>query len=164
MLLAFSSVELDLQGKNPTTLYSNILATAYDELARRIRGQPAVPEVSGNAATPIVVSGDPEGTASALSPVGASSFPDGGGTATHSPAATAFAASLAHWPIFPDTIAALAQLSALGLDLVVLSNVDRASFAHTRAALERGFTFAAVYTAEEIGSYKYGHVKFFVSL
>ncbi|KAI0303470.1 HAD-like domain-containing protein [Multifurca ochricompacta] len=54
----------------------------------------------------------------------------------------------------PDTIAALAKLSSLGLKLTVLSNVDRASFSHTRAALERGFVFDAVYTAEEIGSYK----------
>ncbi|KAH9174220.1 HAD-like protein [Lactarius sanguifluus] len=60
------------------------------------------------------------------------------------------------WPIFPDTPAALARLSALGLKLAVLSNVDRASFAHTRTALERqgGFAFDAVYTAEDVGSYK----------
>ncbi|KAH8983701.1 HAD-like protein [Lactarius hatsudake] len=69
---------------------------------------------------------------------------------------TAFAASLAQWPIFPDTPAALARLSALGLKLAVLSNVDRASFAHTRTVLERqgGFAFDAVYTAEDVGSYK----------
>jgi hypothetical protein len=70
-------------------------------------------------------------------------------------AAATFAASVADWPLFPDTTAALAKLSsALGLKLVVLSNVDRASFAYTRVALERGFTFAAAFTAEEIGSYK----------
>ncbi|KAF8267850.1 HAD-like protein [Lactarius quietus] len=69
--------------------------------------------------------------------------------------ADAFAASLAQWPIFPDTPAALARLSALGLKLTVLSNVDRASFVHTRTTLERrgGFTFGAVFTAEDIGSY-----------
>ncbi|KAI9446830.1 HAD-like protein [Lactarius indigo] len=74
----------------------------------------------------------------------------------YSPAAATFAASLAQWPIFPDTPAALARLSVLGLKLAVLSNVDRASFAHTRAALEHqgGFAFDAVYTAEDVGSYK----------
>lgn len=74
----------------------------------------------------------------------------------HSPAAVVFAASLAQWPIFPDTPAALARLSTFGLRLAVLSNVDRTSFTHTRVALERsgGFAFGAVYTAEDIGSYK----------
>jgi hypothetical protein len=146
-----------LQTKNPTALYSDILATAYDELSWRIRGQHGVPgEASESTATapPVVV--DPKGSESS------SSIPDDPGdsndnatTGRRSPGATAFAASLAHWPIFPDTITALAKLSTLGLDLVVLSNVDRASFEHTRVALERGFTFSAIYTAEEIGSYKY---------
>jgi hypothetical protein len=76
-------------------------------------------------------------------------------SATTAAAAATFATSLADWPVFPDTTPALAKLaSTLGLKLVVLSNVDRASFAHTRAALEQGFTFAAAFTAEEIGSYK----------
>jgi len=187
VLLAFSSVESDLQAKNPTALYSNVLARTYVELSRRIRGQPGLPEASGNTAAPTVVSsrrdaGPEASSSSGVSQVGTTSSvsktvlspvtnddddDDGdgdgdGATVTHaSPAAATFAASLATWPIFPDTIAALTKLSSsssssLGLDLklVVLSNVDRASFAHTRAALERGFAFAAVYTAEEIGSYK----------
>jgi len=174
VLLAFSSVESDLQAKNPTALYSDVLARAYDELSRRIRDQPDLPEASGNTAAPVVVSRrdtGPAETSLGLSQVGTSSSAsalspadnddDGEGatvkvTQTTSPAAAAFAASLATWPIFPDTIAALTQLSSspLALKLTVLSNVDNASFAHTRAALERGFTFAGVYTAEEIGSYK----------
>ena len=77
-------------------------------------------------------------------------------------AAAAFATSLADWPLFPDTTPALAKLSStLGLKLVVLSNVDRASFAHTRAALEQGFAFTAAFTAEEIGSYKLRFPSFF---
>jgi 2-haloacid dehalogenase len=36
--------------------------------------------------------------------------------------------------------------------LVILSNVDRASFAHSERKL--GAAFAAVYTAEDVGSYK----------
>jgi FMN phosphatase YigB (HAD superfamily) len=142
-----------LQAKNPTALYSDILATAYDELSRRIRGKPGVPGASGATAAPVV---DPKGFESSCN----KPDPDDGddnATGHRSPAATAtaFAASLAHWPIFPDTITALAKLSTLGLDLVVLSNVDRTSFTHTRVALERGFAFSATYTAEDIGSYKY---------
>ncbi|KAI9510402.1 HAD-like protein [Russula earlei] len=169
VLLAYLSVESELQAKKPTALYSDILAGAYDELFRRIRGEPCLPEASGNTLSPAVAStageGDanPEGTAASasgmISPVGASPSESGSGSSHAQPsssAAAAFAASLVDWPVFPDTVSALAKLSSshLGLKLAVLSNVDRASFAYTCAALERGFTFAAAYTAEEIGSYK----------
>ena len=65
--------------------------------------------------------------------------------------ARAFAASIADWPPFPDTIEALAYLKQQGL-LMVLSNVDRASFAHSARRL--GDPFHAVVTAEAVGSYK----------
>ena len=65
--------------------------------------------------------------------------------------ARAFAASIADWPPFPDTIEALAYLKRHGL-LMVLSNVDRASFAHSARRL--GDPFHAVVTAEDVGSYK----------
>jgi len=156
---------LDLQAKKPNALYSDILAAAYEEVSRRIRGQLSLPEASGNTAGPIIVSVDPASTsgpaASAItSPVGTSTSTAADSDAA---AAAAFAASLADWPIFPDTIPALVKLSSpeLGLKLAVLSNVDRASFAYTRAALERGFAFAAAFTAEEIGSYKLRFFPFF---
>ena len=63
----------------------------------------------------------------------------------------AFAAAIADWPAFPDTVAALRVLGQ-GRRLVILSNVDRAGFAVTLPKL--GVTFDAVLTAEEIGSYK----------
>jgi 2-haloacid dehalogenase len=63
----------------------------------------------------------------------------------------AFGESLANWPAFPDTIEALRYLKRY-YKLVVLSNVDRRSFARTRDIL--GIDFDAVYTAEDIGSYK----------
>lgn len=44
-------------------------------------------------------------------------------------AASAFGASVGSWPPFPDSSLALAKLKDLGLSLVVLSNVDNASFA-----------------------------------
>jgi 2-haloalkanoic acid dehalogenase type II len=63
----------------------------------------------------------------------------------------AFGRSIESWPAFPDSVAALAYLKR-HYKLFVLSNVDRASFAHSNARLE--VEFDGVYTAEEIGSYK----------
>ena len=63
----------------------------------------------------------------------------------------AFGASIADWPPFPDTVEALAYLCQHGL-LMVLSNVDRASFAQSARRL--GDPFHAVVTAEDVGSYK----------
>ena len=63
----------------------------------------------------------------------------------------AFAASIAHWPAFADTADALRRL-ARRFRLVILSNVDRAGFA--ASARKLGVRFDAIYTAEDIGSYK----------
>jgi 2-haloacid dehalogenase len=65
----------------------------------------------------------------------------------------AFALSIRGWTPFPDTVHALAKLSK-HYKLIVLSNVDRQSFAHTQAKLEHGFKFDKIITAEEVGSYK----------
>ena len=65
--------------------------------------------------------------------------------------AAAFGASIGDWPPFPDSVDALAYLRQNGL-LMVLSNVDRASFAHSARRL--GDPFHAVVTAEDVGSYK----------
>ena len=62
-----------------------------------------------------------------------------------------FGGSIGDWPAFPDTAAALAYLKQ-HFRLVILSNVDRASFAHSNARL--GVAFDAIYTAQDIGSYK----------
>ncbi|MDE0048905.1 MAG: HAD-IA family hydrolase [Rhodospirillales bacterium] len=75
---------------------------------------------------------------------------DFGHAATDAEAA-AFGASIADWPPFPDSVDALAYLRQHGL-LMVLSNVDRASFAHSASRL--GDPFQAVVTAEDVGSYK----------
>jgi HAD superfamily hydrolase (TIGR01493 family) len=66
----------------------------------------------------------------------------------------AFGQSIKDWPIFPDSSDALAELSKY-YKLIVLSNVDRTSFAFTREKLEAGkFTFDQICTAQDIGSYK----------
>jgi 2-haloalkanoic acid dehalogenase type II len=65
--------------------------------------------------------------------------------------ASALAASVPDWPAFPDSAQALARLKRR-YRLVILSNIDRASFAASRRRL--GVEFDAVLTAEDIGSYK----------
>jgi 2-haloacid dehalogenase len=62
-----------------------------------------------------------------------------------------FGNSVAHWPAFPDTADALRYLQTK-FKLVILSNVSRAGFAASNRKL--GVTFDAIYTAEDIGSYK----------
>lgn len=62
-----------------------------------------------------------------------------------------FAASVPDWPAFPDSPGALAALSAR-YKLIVLSNVDRGSFAGSNARL--GVRFDAIITAQDVGSYK----------
>jgi 2-haloacid dehalogenase len=73
------------------------------------------------------------------------------GLAPDAEAAAAFGRSIEHWPAFPDSADALAYLKR-HYQLAVLSNVDRASFAHSARRL--GVAFDAVYTAEDVGSYK----------
>ena len=73
------------------------------------------------------------------------------GVAPDPGAAQAFGASIEDWPAFPDSAGALADLKR-HYRLVILSNVDRASFAHSQRKL--GVAFDAVYTAQDIGSYK----------
>jgi 2-haloacid dehalogenase len=62
-----------------------------------------------------------------------------------------FGNSVPDWPAFPDSAAALAYLKQ-HYKLVILSNVDRASFAESNKKL--GVVFDAICTAEDIGSYK----------
>ncbi|KAJ8120868.1 hypothetical protein ONZ43_g2536 [Nemania bipapillata] len=64
-----------------------------------------------------------------------------------------FGNSVGTWPAFPDTVEALRRL-AERYKLIVLSNVDKAAFERTRTGPLQGIEFSAVYTAQEIGSYK----------
>ncbi|MBI1774676.1 MAG: haloacid dehalogenase type II [Proteobacteria bacterium] len=63
----------------------------------------------------------------------------------------AFGQSVGDWPAFPDSAASLRYLKT-HYKLVILSNVDRSSFARSNKRLE--VEFDAVYTAQDIGSYK----------
>jgi 2-haloalkanoic acid dehalogenase type II len=66
-------------------------------------------------------------------------------------ACEAYGRSIRNWPAFPDSAGALQYLKS-HYRLVILSNVDNESFSHSREKL--GVEFDAVYTAEDIGSYK----------
>lgn len=59
--------------------------------------------------------------------------------------------SVEHWPVFEDSASALHYLKRY-FKLVVLSNIDNISFAHSNKKLQ--VEFDAVYTAEDVGSYK----------
>lgn len=65
--------------------------------------------------------------------------------------ADALGTSVPDWPAFPDSAAALARLKER-YSLIILSNVDRASFAGSSRRL--GVVFDEILTAEDIGSYK----------
>ncbi|CAG8133696.1 unnamed protein product [Penicillium olsonii] len=65
----------------------------------------------------------------------------------------AFGESVGSWPAFPDTVEALKRLSQR-YKLVVLSNVDRASFARSNAGSLEGVPFDLIITAQDVGSYK----------
>ena len=82
----------------------------------------------------------------------------------------AFAASVPHWPAFPDSADAL-RLLQKHFKLVILSNVNRDGFAASNRKL--GVAFDAIYTAQDIGSYKpdpanfdylLGHIKLDLNL
>lgn len=62
-----------------------------------------------------------------------------------------FGRSIGDWPAFADTVEALQYLKQ-NFRLVILSNVDAASFQATSQRL--GVAFDAIYTAGDIGSYK----------
>jgi 2-haloalkanoic acid dehalogenase type II len=64
---------------------------------------------------------------------------------------TSFGQSVGRWPAFADSPAALQYLK-LHYKLVIISNVDRASFALSNRKL--GVEFDRIITAQDVGSYK----------
>jgi len=65
--------------------------------------------------------------------------------------AAEFGRSVPRWPAFPDSPAALHYLKQ-HYKLIILSNVDRASFAESNKKLQ--VAFDKIVTAEDVGSYK----------
>lgn len=141
--------------------YSDILARMHAELEAKLTGKAIPPDVMSTGA----VSESSALDAAAKTSGGdrlAGERPSSGGSGRTGGVDVdrhvEFARSLADWPAFPDTVAALTQLSK-HFKLCVLSNVDKTSFAHTQRALEgppdaKRFSFTAIYTAEDAGAYK----------
>jgi 2-haloalkanoic acid dehalogenase type II len=137
---AFNKWEREIQAQNPRLIYSLVLKASYKALARELRAVP-------------LAAGAPDAAAEEEEQ-GALLDEEGG----------AFAASIAYWPAFPDSVEAMRKLKASSFRLVALSNVDRASFAKTLdgplAGLHEGSPtpdtplLDAAYTAQDIGSYK----------
>jgi 2-haloalkanoic acid dehalogenase type II len=71
--------------------------------------------------------------------------------------AAAFGRSVGEWPAFADSPDALQRLKER-FKLVILSNVDRASFARSNTRL--GVVFDLVVTAEDVGAYKPSPISF----
>jgi 2-haloacid dehalogenase len=71
--------------------------------------------------------------------------------------AAVFGASVGDWPAFPDSTDALRRLGTR-FSLLILSNVDRRSFARSNRHL--GVTFDRIVTAEDVGSYKPARANF----
>ncbi len=65
--------------------------------------------------------------------------------------ADTFARSVPDWPAFEDSAEALSRLGQR-FTLIILSNVDRTSFAASNARL--GVRFTSVITAQDVGAYK----------
>ena len=74
-----------------------------------------------------------------------------GGAVVTEDDARAFGASVPEWPAFPDSAEALARLQRR-FRLIIVSNVDRSSFAASNALL--GVAFDRIITAEDVGAYK----------
>ena len=70
---------------------------------------------------------------------------------------SSFGQSVPHWPAFPDSADALRILKA-HFKLVILSNVNQQGFAASNKKL--GVEFDAIYTAQDVGSYKPNHKNF----
>lgn len=64
-----------------------------------------------------------------------------------------YGTKIGEYPAFPDSVDAMQRLGK-HYKLIPLSNVDRGSFSGTLAGPLRGVTFDAIYTAQDIGSYK----------
>jgi 2-haloacid dehalogenase len=72
--------------------------------------------------------------------------------------ASVLAACIPYWPVFPDTVAALAGLRAAGWRLALLTNCDRDIIGETQRRLR--VPFDVVLTAEDVGGYKPAHNHF----
>ncbi|KAG6918383.1 hypothetical protein DXG01_014784 [Tephrocybe rancida] len=125
VITAFLSVESDIQAQHPSMLYSDLLAKAHEVLeARLIASEDGAGGKDGATLEGAAKSSDVPGESSASGP---------GSDNVH----TVFGNSIQNWAPFKDSAKALQELSK-HFHLIVLSNVDHASFAYTHAYLSEG--------------------------
>ncbi|KIJ61832.1 hypothetical protein HYDPIDRAFT_115299 [Hydnomerulius pinastri MD-312] len=154
VLVRYDSVEGNLQMQFPSTAYSKILELGYRQLTGQPGGTPPQVEGAGEAGM------DQGASSSGVTQEKVSS------TSVPSDDAERFGASIADWKPFPDTVAALHRLKKR-FALVVLSNVDDASFEGTHQRLSSpdypgsayhtvtpNSPFSLVLTAQKVGAYK----------
>ncbi|TFY63334.1 hypothetical protein EVG20_g6363 [Dentipellis fragilis] len=140
-LVAFASVENDLQAQHPELLYSELLAEVHRELTKRL----GIEDASAEAPVARIEQG-----------TSADATVDSKSADEH----VRFGQSIGRWMPFPDTVDAL-QILARHFKLVVLSNVDKISFARTQALLtppEGRSPFSHIITAQDTGAYKPSHI------
>ncbi|KAF5381351.1 hypothetical protein D9615_008341 [Tricholomella constricta] len=130
---AFLSVESDIQAQHPSMMYSDLLAKAHEVLEARLKAGEGETEEGAETTT---LEGDPASLSAALDTAGEAS------TSSSQPAPspnahTIFGNSIKEWAAFPDSSQALHDLSK-HFHLIVLSNVDHASFAYTHGYLSEG--------------------------
>ncbi|KAF9066669.1 HAD-like domain-containing protein [Rhodocollybia butyracea] len=119
VLDAYTAVEKELQANYPHMLYCDILAKVYEAMEQGLKTASEKPTETRESDTAV---------SDGLSPSASTSAP------SVSDDHVRFGQSIKDWPIFPDSTAALRALSKQ-YKLVVLSNVDRTSFARTLAKL-----------------------------
>lgn len=161
VLEKYAAAELDLQIKNPSVAYSKILELVWVELSGQANtnfgrgGQAAVTE-----------EGEGVGVSSSAATLDLALASDSSTLATSD--AERFGASIPTWQPFEDTVQALHRLKE-HFALVVLSNVDNASFGGTHELLkskthetcesryptETPFSpFSFILTAQQLSAYK----------
>ncbi|KAJ3800545.1 haloacid dehalogenase [Lentinula aff. detonsa] len=126
-LEAYTAVESDLQAKYPHLLYSDLLSKVHQVMEERLKAASGLPGETFTA----------ESDSSSLADNSGASTSDQSAPTLLDDEHVQFGQSIKDWPIFPDSSAALHTLSKY-YKLVVLSNVDRRSFAHTLAKLSEG--------------------------
>lgn len=127
-LLAYASVEHELEVKHPGLLYADLLAKTYEVLEERLKAHCGIAAEDKSKFPPAPA------TLQTTSIVGKSTFANESEAALAKTPSEKFAESIRSWPIFPDTRDALRRL-AKHFKLIVLSNVDRQSFGFTHAVL-----------------------------
>ncbi|KAH7887081.1 haloacid dehalogenase [Phlebopus sp. FC_14] len=154
ILTQYGNVEGNLQMQFPSTAYSKILELAFRQLSTRSGIIPTGFDGGGEAS----MDQNASTSEATVETVSSPSIPAGD--------AERFGASIADWKPFADTTDALHRLKK-HFALVVLSNVDNASFKGTHARLSSSqyegsayrtvapdSPFSLILTAQQVGTYK----------